>query len=80
MERHAVFMDRRIKTAEMSGRGPKFFQGRHTDAQQANEKMLIIMRQLFSSVAQSCPTLCDPHEFQLPVHHQLPEFTQTHVH
>lgn len=46
MERHAVFMDRRIKTVEMSGRGPKFFQGRHTDAQQANEKMLIIMRQL----------------------------------
>lgn len=46
MERHAVFMDRRIKTVEMSGRGPKFFQGRHTDAQQANEKMLTIMRQL----------------------------------
>ena len=37
----------------------------------------------FSSVAQSCPTLCDPmnHSTQgLPVHHQLPEFTQTHVH
>ena len=37
----------------------------------------------FSSVAQSCPTLCDPmnHSMQgLPVHHQLPEFTQTHVH
>ena len=37
----------------------------------------------FSSVAQSCPTLCDPmnHSTQgLPVHHQLPEFTQTHIH
>ena len=37
----------------------------------------------FSSVAQSCPTLCDPvnHSMPgLPVHHQLPEFTQTHVH
>ena len=37
----------------------------------------------FSSVAQSCPTLCDPMNFStpgLPVHHQLPEFTQTHVH
>ena len=37
----------------------------------------------FSSVAQSCPTLCDPmnhHTPGLPVHHQLPEFTQTHVH
>ena len=37
----------------------------------------------FSSVAQSCPTLCDPMNRStpgLPVHHQLPEFTQTHVH
>ena len=37
----------------------------------------------FSSVAQPCPTLCDPMDCSmpgLPVHHQLPEFTQTHVH
>ena len=37
----------------------------------------------FSSVAQSCPTLCDPMNCStpgLPVHHQLPEFIQTHVH
>ena len=37
----------------------------------------------FSSVAQSCPTLCDHMDCStpgLPVHHQLPEFTQTHVH
>ena len=37
----------------------------------------------FHSVAQSCPTLCDPMDCStpgLPVHHQLPEFTQTHVH
>ena len=37
----------------------------------------------FSSVAQSCPTLCDPMDCSmpgLPVHWQLPEFTQTHVH
>ena len=36
----------------------------------------------FSSVVQSCPTLCDPMNRStpgLPVHHQLPEFTQTHV-
>ena len=36
----------------------------------------------FSSVAQSCPTLCNPMNHSmpgLPVHHQLPEFTQTHV-
>ena len=37
----------------------------------------------FSSVTQSCPTLCDPMNRStpgLPVHHQLPEFTQTHLH
>ena len=37
----------------------------------------------FSSVTQSCPTLCDPMNCStpgLPVHHQLPEFTETHVH
>ena len=35
------------------------------------------------SVAQSCPTLCDPMNRStpgLPAHHKLPEFTQTHVH
>ena len=32
----------------------------------------------FGSVAQSCPTLCNPMDF--PVHHQLPELTQTLVH
>ena len=37
----------------------------------------------FSSVTQSCPTLCDPMNHSTPgppVHHQLPEFTQTHAH
>ena len=37
----------------------------------------------FSSTAQSCPTLCNPMECStpgFPVHHQLPELTQTHVH
>ena len=37
----------------------------------------------FSSVTQSCPTLCDLKNrstLGFPVHHQLPEFTQTHVH
>ena len=39
--------------------------------------------QVFSSVAQSCPTLWDPMNRSTPgppVHHQLPEFTQTHAH
>ena len=37
----------------------------------------------FSSVIQSCPTLCGPMNCSmpgLPIHHQHPEFTQTHVH
>ena len=37
----------------------------------------------FSPVAQSCLTLCDPMDCSmpgLPIHNQLPEFTQTHVH
>ena len=41
------------------------------------------IRTQFSSVTQSCPTLCDPMYRSmpgLPVHHQLPEFTQTHAH
>ena len=45
-----------------------------------NEEILFLQ---FSSVAQSHPTLCDPVNHStpgLPVHHQLLEFTQTHVH
>ena len=41
------------------------------------------VRVQFSSVAQSCLTLCDPMNCStpgLPVHHQLPQSTQTHVH
>ena len=41
------------------------------------------MASQFSSVAQSCPTLCNPMNRStpgLPVYHQLPESTQTHVH
>ena len=37
----------------------------------------------FISVAESCLTLCDPMDcstLSFPVHHQLPEFAQTHVH
>ena len=41
------------------------------------------LEEKFSSVTQSCPTLCDPMNCSTPglaVHHQLLEFTQTHVH
>ena len=43
----------------------------------------VLLSVQFSSVCQSCPTLCDPMNCRtpgLPVHHQLPEFTQTHIH
>ena len=43
----------------------------------------MILTLAFSSVVQSCLTLCEPMNCStpgLPVHHQLPEFTQTHAH
>ena len=47
------------------------------------EGFLLGLFSQFSSVAQSCPTLCDSTNRStpgLPVHHKLPEFTQTHTH
>ena len=47
----------------------------------AVQKLLSLIQ--FSSVAQSCPTLCDPMECStpgFPVHHRLLELTETHVH
>ena len=46
-------------------------------------RCLIFSSVQFSSIAQSCRTLCDPMDCStpgLPIHHQLPEFPQTHVH
>ena len=48
-----------------------------------SSRLSILLPYQFSSGTQSCPTLCDPMNRRmpgLPVHHQLPEFTQTHVH
>ena len=45
--------------------------------------MDILRSDQIRSVTKSCPTLCDPKNRSTPgrpVHHQLPEFTQTHVH
>ena len=45
--------------------------------------ILSLIDNRFSSVAQSCPTFCDPMDCStpgLPVHHKLPEFTKTHAH
>ena len=47
------------------------------------DSKILLNMSYFSSVAHSCPTLCDPMNHStpgLPVHHQLPEFTQTHIH
>ena len=47
------------------------------------ERNLSFRSDQIRSVAQSCPTLCDPMNHStpgLPVHHQLPEFTETHIH
>ena len=44
------------------------------------ETFILELSVQFSTVAQSCPTLCDLMNLSLPVHHQLLEFTQTHVH
>ena len=53
-------------------------------ARRSNQSILKEISSIqFSSVTQSCPTLCDPMNRSmpgLPLHHQLPEFTQTHVH
>ena len=56
--------------------------GNHTLKVNWNDRQLTQSVQ-FSSVTQSYPTLCNPMDCSmpgLPVHHQLPEFTQTHVH
>ena len=58
---------------------------RHTRKIQklANKTMFYFSSVQFSSVSQSCPTLCDPMNCStpgLPVHHQIPKFTQIHVH
>ena len=54
-----------------------------TNTQTTNNAHNCLSKREFSSVAQSCPTLCDPMNHStpgLPVRHQLLEFTQTHVH
>ena len=56
---------------------------RHFGVSGVGHHFRIISSVQFSSVDQSCPTLCDPMNRSmpgLPVHHQLPEFTQTHIH
>ena len=59
---------------------PYFWRHSNNDS---DKKFVEKTKYQFSSVGQSCPTLCDPMNCStpgFPVHHQLPEFTQTHVH
>ena len=69
--------------------GPLFYLGLILNSNACEQSIRNIYRLLlwssvqFSSVAQSCLTLCNPMNHStpgLPVHHQLLEFTQTHVH
>ena len=65
-----------------TGKGPFSFQSQRKEMPQNAQTTTQMHSSQFSSVAQSCPTLCDPMNRStpgLPVHHQLPEFTQTHV-
>ena len=58
-------------------------QGSNLNIYQRMNEYIVQWNIQFSSVAQSCPTLCDPMNRStpvLPVHHQLPESTQTHAH
>ena len=55
------------------------FSRHHSDSERSHQFSSV----QFSSVAQSCPTLCDPMNRSmpgLPVHHHLMEFTQSHIH
>ena len=62
---------------------PQFLELRKKVRVQPQEGLFTFSSVQFSSVAQLCPTLCDTMDYSrpgLPVHHQLPEFTQTLVH
>ena len=65
------------------GPSPSHLPGAHLAPHSSCNSAWAPVSQSVSSVAQSCLTLCDPMDCStpgLPVHHQLPEFTQTHVH
>ena len=69
------------KTLMLGGIGGRRRRGKQNQDSATSSFCLVSVQ--FSSVAQSCPTLCDPMNCSmpgLPVHHQLREFTQTHVH
>ena len=59
------------------------YPGVKTNLLHCRQILYLLQSVQFGSVSQLCPTLCDPMNCSapgLPVHHQLPELTQTHVH
>ena len=59
------------------------FHDKYGNAVLAKESLSALPEGHISSVSRSCLTLCDPMDYSmpgLPVHHQLPDLTQTHVH
>ena len=71
----------RVEVGEPQGKGP--WKTRKTLDYMIDVNSDDANKNQFSSVAQSCPTLCDPMDCSppgLPVHHQLREITLTHLH
>ena len=70
-------------TNETESSAPKENLAYTVNTYSTREPRILIRSDQIRSIAQSCPTLCDPMNRStpgLPVHHQLPEFTQTHIH
>ena len=84
MAAHSSVLAWRIPGTEEPGRRPSM--GSHRvghDWSNLAAACIHIYTYKIRSISQSCPTLCDPMNRStpgLPDHHQLPEFTQTHVH
>ena len=75
-----IFLDHKLKTFESIINSSRYY----INVSSLNSAAVLVKASVqFSSVAQSCPTLCDPMDCStpgFPVHHQLPELAQTHVH
>ena len=72
----------KARPQKLSGTPSSWYGGKCSFSSNGSQSIYLVLSQ-FSSVAQSCLTLCDPMDCStpgLPVHHQLPEFTQTHLH
>ena len=73
----------KLSSGHRTGRGQFSFQSLRKAMSKNAQTTTQLHSSQFSSVTQSCPTLCDPMNHSmpgLPVHHHLSEFTQTHIH